>query len=58
METFGVQQQGQAGTSPDGNCDSLSLFLLMRVGPDPVLSVAAVLLNPGVIPMLKLLPIS
>lgn len=53
-----MQQQGQAGTSPDGNCNSLSLFLLMRVGPDPVLPVAAVLLNPGVTPMLKLLPIS
>lgn len=52
-----MQWQGQAGTS-DGNCGTLSLFLLMKVGPDPALSVAAVLLNPRVTPMLKLLPIS
>lgn len=57
METFGVQWQGQVGTS-DGNCDNLSFFLLMRVRPDPVLSVSAVLLNQGVTPVFKLLPIS
>lgn len=57
METFGVQWQGQVGTS-DGNCDNLFFFLLMRVRPDPVLSVSAVLLNQGVTPVFKLLPIS
>lgn len=57
METFGMQWQGQVETS-DGNCANLSFFLLMRVRPDPVLSVSAVLLNPGVTPVFKLLPIS
>lgn len=57
MDTFGVHWQGQVGTS-DGYWDNLSFFLLMRVKPDPALSVSAVLLNPGVTPAFKLFPIS
>lgn len=52
-----MQWQGQVGTS-DGNCDNLSFFLLMRVRPDSAPSVSAVLLNPGVTSVFKLLPIS